>query len=112
MLSGGISAAIPGDMGIVPSLRSVLSIPPLTPEPLIPGHTGKGETVASNTGVPMLRPGTQAAPEAGPAAEPTVAGDTSSWLVDPETLVTVVRQIPPGSDFHRLARFLEVFPPE
>jgi 6-phosphofructokinase len=33
-------------------------------------------------------------------------------LVDPETLVTVVRQIPPGSDFHRLARFLEVFPPE
>jgi 6-phosphofructokinase 1 len=33
-------------------------------------------------------------------------------LVDPETLVTVVRQIPPGSDFHRLARFLEVYPPE
>jgi 6-phosphofructokinase len=28
-------------------------------------------------------------------------------LVDPETLVTVVRQIRPGSDFHRLARFLE-----
>jgi len=33
-------------------------------------------------------------------------------LVDPETLVTVVRHIPPGSDFHRLARFLEVYPPE
>lgn len=28
-------------------------------------------------------------------------------LVDPETLVTVVRRIEPGSDFHRLARFLE-----
>ena len=28
-------------------------------------------------------------------------------LVDPETLVTVVRFIPPGGDFHRLARFLE-----
>ena len=28
-------------------------------------------------------------------------------LVDPETLVTVVRFIPPGSDFHKLARFLE-----
>lgn len=28
-------------------------------------------------------------------------------LVDPKTLVTVVRFIPPGSDFHRLARFLE-----
>jgi 6-phosphofructokinase len=28
-------------------------------------------------------------------------------LVDPETLVTVVRFISPGSDFHRLARFLE-----
>jgi ATP-dependent phosphofructokinase / diphosphate-dependent phosphofructokinase len=28
-------------------------------------------------------------------------------LVDPETLVTVVRHIEPGSDFHRLARFLE-----
>lgn len=28
-------------------------------------------------------------------------------LVDPETLVTVVRYIDPGSDFHRLARFLE-----
>ena len=33
-------------------------------------------------------------------------------LVDPETLVTVVRHIPPGSDFHRLARFSEVYPPE
>ncbi len=28
-------------------------------------------------------------------------------LVDPQTLVTVVRHIEPGSDFHRLARFLE-----
>ncbi len=28
-------------------------------------------------------------------------------LVDPATLVTVVRFIPPGSDFHTLARFLE-----
>ncbi len=28
-------------------------------------------------------------------------------LIDPETLVTVVRYITPGSDFHRLARFLE-----
>lgn len=28
-------------------------------------------------------------------------------LVDPITLVTVVRHIEPGSDFHRLARFLE-----
>lgn len=28
-------------------------------------------------------------------------------LVDPNTLVTVVRYITPGSDFHRLARFLE-----
>jgi len=28
-------------------------------------------------------------------------------LVDPETLVTVVRHIEAGSDFHRLARFLE-----
>ena len=28
-------------------------------------------------------------------------------LVHPETLVTVVRHIEPGSDFHRLARFLE-----
>lgn len=28
-------------------------------------------------------------------------------LVDPETLVTVVRYIQPGSDFHRLAHFLE-----
>ncbi len=31
-------------------------------------------------------------------------------LVDPETLVTVVRLIKPGSDFHRLARFLENYP--
>lgn len=30
-------------------------------------------------------------------------------LVDPETLVTVVRRIPRGSDFHRLARFLETY---
>jgi 6-phosphofructokinase 1 len=28
-------------------------------------------------------------------------------LVDPETLVTVVRYVEPGSDFHKLARFLE-----
>ena len=28
-------------------------------------------------------------------------------LVDPETLVTKVSFIEPGSDFHRLARFLE-----
>lgn len=28
-------------------------------------------------------------------------------LVDPQTLVTKVRRIEPGSDFHRLARFLE-----
>ena len=28
-------------------------------------------------------------------------------LVDPETLVTVVRLIETGSDFHRLARFME-----
>ncbi len=33
-------------------------------------------------------------------------------LVNPETLVTVVRHIPPGSDFHRLARFLENYPQE
>ena len=31
-------------------------------------------------------------------------------LVDPETLVTVVRTIQPGSDFQRLARFLENYP--
>lgn len=30
-------------------------------------------------------------------------------LVDPETLVTVVRYIQDGSDFHRLARFLETY---
>lgn len=30
-------------------------------------------------------------------------------LVDPETLITVVRHIPRGSDFHRLARFLETY---
>lgn len=30
-------------------------------------------------------------------------------LVDPETLVTVVRYVEPGSDFHRLARFLETY---
>lgn len=30
-------------------------------------------------------------------------------LVDPETLVTVVRYIEPGSDFHHLARFLETY---
>jgi 6-phosphofructokinase 1 len=31
-------------------------------------------------------------------------------LVDPNTLVTMVRFIEPGSDFHRLARFLENYP--
>jgi 6-phosphofructokinase 1 len=31
-------------------------------------------------------------------------------LVDPDTLVTVVRFIQTGSDFHRLARFLENYP--
>jgi 6-phosphofructokinase 1 len=30
-------------------------------------------------------------------------------LVNPETLVTVVRHIEPGSDFQRLARFLETY---
>jgi len=30
-------------------------------------------------------------------------------LIDPDTLVTVVRYIEPGSDFHRLARFLETY---
>ncbi len=30
-------------------------------------------------------------------------------LVDPETLVTRVRYMEPGSDFHRLARFLETY---
>jgi 6-phosphofructokinase 1 len=30
-------------------------------------------------------------------------------LVDPETLVTKVRYVQPGSDFHRLARFLETY---
>jgi 6-phosphofructokinase 1 len=30
-------------------------------------------------------------------------------LVDPETLVTVVRYIEPGCDFHRLARFMETY---
>ena len=30
-------------------------------------------------------------------------------LVDPATLVTVVRYIEPDSDFHRLARFLETY---
>ena len=30
-------------------------------------------------------------------------------LIDPETLVTVVRYIGVDSDFHRLARFLETF---
>ena len=30
-------------------------------------------------------------------------------LVDPETLVTVVRYVKPNSDFHRLARFLESY---
>jgi 6-phosphofructokinase len=30
-------------------------------------------------------------------------------LVNPETLVTMVRYVDPGSDFHRLARFLETY---
>jgi 6-phosphofructokinase 1 len=30
-------------------------------------------------------------------------------LIDPATLVTVVRQIPADSDFHHLARFLETY---
>jgi 6-phosphofructokinase 1 len=30
-------------------------------------------------------------------------------LVDPDTLVTMVRYIKPGSDFHQLARFLETY---
>jgi ATP-dependent phosphofructokinase / diphosphate-dependent phosphofructokinase len=30
-------------------------------------------------------------------------------LVDPETLITMVRYVDPGSDFHRLARFLETY---
>ena len=32
-----------------------------------------------------------------------------SSLIDPETLVTVVRYIDPNSDFHKLARFLETY---
>ena len=28
-------------------------------------------------------------------------------LIDPETMLTEVRYVEPGSDFHRLARFLE-----
>jgi 6-phosphofructokinase len=30
-------------------------------------------------------------------------------LIDPETLVTMVRYVEPGSDFHRLARYLETY---
>jgi 6-phosphofructokinase 1 len=30
-------------------------------------------------------------------------------LIDPDTLVTVVRYIKPNSDFHKLARFLETY---
>ena len=30
-------------------------------------------------------------------------------LVDPQTLITMVRYIDPNSDFHRLARFLETY---
>ena len=33
-------------------------------------------------------------------------------LVDPETLVTVVTLHPARFRFHRLARFLEIYPPE
>ncbi len=32
-----------------------------------------------------------------------------SQLIDPATLVTVIRYIEPDSDFHRLARFLETY---
>jgi 6-phosphofructokinase 1 len=32
-----------------------------------------------------------------------------STLVDPETLVTIVRYVKPESDFHQLARFLETY---
>ncbi len=32
-----------------------------------------------------------------------------STLVDPETLVTIVRYVKPDSDFHQLARFLETY---
>ena len=32
-----------------------------------------------------------------------------SELIDPKTLVTVVRYIDPNSDFHKLARFLETY---
>ena len=31
-----------------------------------------------------------------------------SDLINPETLVTVVRYIDPNKDFHKLARFLEI----
>jgi len=30
-------------------------------------------------------------------------------LVNPETLVTIVRYVKPNSDFHQLARFLETY---
>jgi hypothetical protein len=30
-------------------------------------------------------------------------------LVNPETLVTVVRHVDPDSDFHKLVRFLETY---
>jgi hypothetical protein len=30
-------------------------------------------------------------------------------LIDPDTLVTMVRYVDPDSDFHRLARFLETY---
>ena len=33
-----------------------------------------------------------------------------SELINPQTLVTVVRYIDPNSDFHKLARFLETYP--
>ncbi|MFW6171076.1 MAG: 6-phosphofructokinase [Planctomycetota bacterium] len=32
-----------------------------------------------------------------------------STLVDPETLVTIIRYVEPNSDFHQLARFLETY---
>ena len=43
-------------------------------------------------------------------ASSTSSTSRSKSSVDPETLVTVVRYIQPGSDFQRLARFLENYP--
>jgi ATP-dependent phosphofructokinase / diphosphate-dependent phosphofructokinase len=30
-------------------------------------------------------------------------------LIDPESLITMVRYVDPNSDFHKLARFLETY---